>query len=581
MAVSTTNAISGPYATNGATVSFPFTFTAPSASEVEVVLRDANGEVATVSSGSYEVDLSAAGGGSVDFDVAPVTGYDLYVLLAPEFTQDIEFENGSAWLAEPVNEANDRAAARDQFLKARLDLLAPQYILTAAAAGDTAGKFLAWDAEGNPGFSSGTGADEGLREDLTAPGGSAIPGFTQTGVGAVVRTVQAKLREFLSRADYSSDGNFNTAKAASPNSPSLDGDGNFGAKVTPTGEGSQLALASAVLSVAQGPRDPVVYHGSQTLSFYRNFATMGGFRFRGHYTRGRAPTFPMPASKVASLNSGLGAESAIKRDSWYAFFACANDGDAAAVIKAMPYLRAGTVAGNNVPLIKAGEAIHALTSTTYSWSSADNLAGTECLVISENGFWSGRVTTITANSTSQVTLASAGTLAAYDFLLPAPPGYDHYVYLGSCYYEYDSGVDIEAIRNIYDSGTYVGAYMVDILKDKAGTTGFTAGEEATPVEIDARGYICPLATAAVLSLSSVISTTSTGDFGEQIGGDTGSHFVAQRYIKKSDAAATLSVVNDGIIAPFLYPQTFAYSNSGTLATNRTSGTMRVLGWIEP
>lgn len=192
MAVSTTNAISGPYTTNGATTVFPFSFTAPSVSEVAVYLRDGTGEVSTAGSGDYTVALTAGGGGSVTFDTAPVTGYSLYVVLAPDFTQDIQFENGSAWLAEPVNEANDRAAARDQYLKARVDLLAPEHIL----AGARQGRYLAWDADGDPVFATGTGADAGLREDLAESTGAALVGH-QAEDSTLTRSAATVMDEFV------------------------------------------------------------------------------------------------------------------------------------------------------------------------------------------------------------------------------------------------------------------------------------------------------------------------------------------------------------------------------------------------
>lgn len=120
MAVSTTNAYDGPYVANGVTVAFPFTFTAPSAAEVAVYLIDEDGVQTVADPDDYTVVVDGGGGGTVTFDTAP-DDTDVVILLDPDFTQDIEFENGSAWLASPVNEANDRGALRDQVLKREVD----------------------------------------------------------------------------------------------------------------------------------------------------------------------------------------------------------------------------------------------------------------------------------------------------------------------------------------------------------------------------------------------------------------------------------------------------------------------------
>ena len=129
-------------------------------------------------------------------------------------------------------------------------------------------------------------------------------------------------------------------------------------------------------------------------------------------------------------------------ENWYAVFACADNGDATATLKVMPFLRAGVVSGSNIPLSRAGEGIYVTASQSYAWTSTNNLAGTDLLVISENGGFSGRVTTVTANSTSQITATTIGSITEGDYLLPAPPGFDHYVYLGS-FYE-----DTAEVRNI-------------------------------------------------------------------------------------------------------------------------------------
>lgn len=119
MAVSTDNAFSGPYSANGVTTVFPFTFKAPTTAEVVAVVRNAIGE--DVVPGPYSVSINGGNGGSVTFVDPPAVGLSIIPVLAPAFTQDLQFENGSAWLAEPVNEGYDRSALRDQALKRDVD----------------------------------------------------------------------------------------------------------------------------------------------------------------------------------------------------------------------------------------------------------------------------------------------------------------------------------------------------------------------------------------------------------------------------------------------------------------------------
>ncbi|PTR05690.1 MULTISPECIES: hypothetical protein [unclassified Novosphingobium] len=106
MAVSTTNAFDGPFIANGVATTFPFTFTALTDADVTV-------EIDGAAVSGYSVTIASGGGGSVIFDSAPTSG-EIYILLEPSFEQLTQFEDGSGWLASPVNRVNDRAALRDQ-----------------------------------------------------------------------------------------------------------------------------------------------------------------------------------------------------------------------------------------------------------------------------------------------------------------------------------------------------------------------------------------------------------------------------------------------------------------------------------
>lgn len=396
--------------------------------------------------------------------------------------------------------------------------------------------------------------------------------FSSSAAGALARTVQSKLQATLiDRSDFTLLANYTAATVASPNSPTLDAAGNYGAKLTPTGESAQLDLKNAVLTVSAGPRDAVVYRNATSVNIYRKFATMGGFRFRGQYTKGRAPVFPMPASTEATCSpSGLGAETVFRTENWYAAFACANSGDAAAVIKTMPFLRVASVAGNIVTLNRAGEAIHTVSAQTYAWTAANNLVGVECLIISEGGGWSGRTTTITANTSGTITLASVGSLAFGDFLLPAPPNKTYFVYLASWY------MDTAEVRNIYDTGSVVKAKMIFITTPNVATGSFPAPGQV----MNGAGYICPLATGLVIDSIASLSTASVGAVAEYFDPDGANHIVDTRYITKNSAGSETYVFSN-IEIPFLYPQTFNYYNAGALAATRTSGQLNITGWFEP
>lgn len=170
MAVSTTNAFDGPFIANGATTSFPFTFTAQTASDVRVLVDGAD-----VS--GYSVEIHADGGGTVSFDTAPATG-SLLIWLDPDFAQTTAFEDGSAWLAGPVNAVNDRAALRDQALARDIGrgFMVPPgesgVALPVAAA--RAGKYFAFDAQGAAVLLPGTSPSPAQASMVAMSGGDSV-----------------------------------------------------------------------------------------------------------------------------------------------------------------------------------------------------------------------------------------------------------------------------------------------------------------------------------------------------------------------------------------------------------------------
>lgn len=117
MAVSTTKTFSGPFIGDGVVAAFPFDFRALDPADVSVLARDAFGSDSPLDPADYSVTLSANGGTVTLADPALVDGFTVYIYSDPTFLQNTQFENGSRWIAEPVNNANDRAAVRDLALR--------------------------------------------------------------------------------------------------------------------------------------------------------------------------------------------------------------------------------------------------------------------------------------------------------------------------------------------------------------------------------------------------------------------------------------------------------------------------------
>lgn len=204
MTITATNAFTGPYTGDGSTTAFPFNCQVKSSSEVAVYV---NGAVQSV---GFTVALNADGSGTVTFTTAPAVGVSILIASSPSFSQDIGFTDGGPFLESNVDDANDRAAIRDIYLKGITDraVLSPVGEAGQSLPPRSAliGQFLVGDASGNLSTASGTGADATLRADVAASSGSGLVGFIGTAAAAVARTVRDKLRERVTPYDFGAVG---------------------------------------------------------------------------------------------------------------------------------------------------------------------------------------------------------------------------------------------------------------------------------------------------------------------------------------------------------------------------------------
>ncbi|MHA6641358.1 hypothetical protein [Mesorhizobium sp. A623] len=332
-----------------------------------------------------------------------------------------------------------------------------------------------------------------------------------------------------------------------------------------------------------GPRTRIGYYNATGIQIVgERYFAMGGFRAGGRFKRNRVPVFPAPAftdreRHIISLGNGtstpgdLFAETRHTKSTWYALFAAANDGDATATLGFMPVLRSRTVAGDVVTFNKGAENVATAIAETLQFAT-NALAGTDALVVSEtidsrSGAFSYRVTTITANSGGQITLADAGSIGFLDAIIPAPPGFDHYRYLGMCY------MDTAEVRNIADTGTLVST------RGAANATSNLSGAISTPKQIGFWGHISPLATAVKFAHADAFSG-SGGDCVIRYGTDGSNHDTDEFYYQSAGVPSPSFSFNFENVA-FSFSQHLWFYSGGALNTSAMTRTMNMRGWLEP
>lgn len=183
------------FAGNGVTVDFPVSWPFVAAADLLVTeVNDATGVETVKALTTHYTVTQTATGGTVTALVAPATGRTWRVERRTPKTQPDQLRLGGAYNPETVEAMIDRPVLQVQELDDRV----PTFSRTQTPLAP-----LVYDAQGN--ITSGSTDFYGdllLRPELAASTGSSLVSWIASGIGAVIRTIQAKLRDTVSIADF-------------------------------------------------------------------------------------------------------------------------------------------------------------------------------------------------------------------------------------------------------------------------------------------------------------------------------------------------------------------------------------------
>ena len=215
MTISTELRKAGPFTGNGVTTAFPFSFKVFAASDVAVTRADTQGaETALVLNSDFTValnpDQDAAPGGTVTLAAQLATGHRLTVTSAVPNLQPTDITNNGGFYPRVIEDALDRHVAQIQQIDEKVDRALKVAITSPlgdqALPSPVAGMLIGWN-ESNDGLKNYAPIGGTLLgQQLAAANGSSLVGFQQAGTGAVVRTAQDKMREWVSVKDFGAVG---------------------------------------------------------------------------------------------------------------------------------------------------------------------------------------------------------------------------------------------------------------------------------------------------------------------------------------------------------------------------------------
>lgn len=203
----------GPYTGNGVTVDFPFIFKVFASTDISVTLATLSTGAEVLLTSGYTVtlnaDQNANPGGSVHYNPSSVplpATQTLTIGSVVTNTQGTHIVNGGAFLPSNLEDMSDRGVILIQQLLEKVGRAIKFAFSDAAApvdlppASQRASKVLGFDAIGNVALmvlQAGTSL-----VNLAASSGAALIGYIDSGLNAVIRTLQDKSRERPSVFDF-------------------------------------------------------------------------------------------------------------------------------------------------------------------------------------------------------------------------------------------------------------------------------------------------------------------------------------------------------------------------------------------
>ncbi|NLZ42851.1 MAG: hypothetical protein GX886_16645, partial [Comamonadaceae bacterium] len=215
MTISTELRKAGPFTGNGVTTAFPFSFKVFAATDVAVTVANTQGNESALALGAdYAValnaDQDAAPGGTVTLAAPLASGHRLVVSSAVPNLQPTDITNNGGFYPRVIEDALDRHVAQvqqiDEKVGRALKVAITSPLGDQALPSPVAGMLIGWNesSDGLKNYAPIGGTL--LGQQLAAADGSSLVGFRQAGTGAVVRTAQDKMREWVSVKDFGAVG---------------------------------------------------------------------------------------------------------------------------------------------------------------------------------------------------------------------------------------------------------------------------------------------------------------------------------------------------------------------------------------